>query len=41
MAFDERAIDTALAEFDGERDAHGATADNDDLMPFGHGGSDA
>jgi len=26
----------ALAELDRKRDAHGSSADNDDLMPFAH-----
>ena len=34
--FDQRAIDAALPQLDRERDAHGSSADNDDLMPFAH-----
>jgi hypothetical protein len=35
-AFDQRAIDAALPQLDRERDAHGSSTDNDDLMPFAH-----
>jgi hypothetical protein len=33
---DQGAIDAALPEFHRERDAHGSSTDNDDLMPFTH-----
>ena len=35
-ALDQGAIDAALPELDRERDAHGSSTDNDDLMPFAH-----
>jgi hypothetical protein len=35
-ALDQAAIDAALPKLDRERDAHGSSADNDDLMPFAH-----
>jgi hypothetical protein len=35
-ALDQGASDAALPKLDRERDAHGSSADNDDLMPFAH-----
>ena len=34
--FDQGAIDATLPQLDRKRDAHGSSADNDDLMPFAH-----
>jgi hypothetical protein len=35
-ALDQGASDAALPKLDRKRDAHGSSADNDDLMPFAH-----
>ena len=35
-ALDQGASDAALPKLDRERDAHGSSTDNDDLMPFAH-----
>jgi hypothetical protein len=38
---DQGAVDAALPQLNRERDTHGPSADNDDLMPFAHSLIDA